>query len=84
VKEINLYAWFGQRELDYCPKHFVKANTPLTQERRLWILEKLQGRFYCQQIKNIDLRTLLDDIVEMSVPYFEDPQEAILYELTWS
>ncbi len=84
MNDINLLTWFGQRQLDFCPKHFVKTNTPLTDERRMWIFEKLQGRFYCQQVDRLDLRMLLDDITELSVPFFEDPQEAILYELMWS
>ena len=76
MKDINLLTWFGQRELDHCPKHFIKTNTPLTDESHLWILQKLHGRYH---IVNNNL-----DLFSDPYPCFEDPQEAILYELTWS
>jgi hypothetical protein len=78
--DINLFTWFCNRELIYCPPHFIKTNTPVTIEAKLWILEKCIGRYcYLQQIN--------DDIwlnVDLNFPAFEDPKEAILYELTWS
>ncbi len=72
---INLYTWYGQRELDYCPMHFILSNTPITQESKSWILEKLNGRFY--------LGSTIHDLFMESFPSFEDPQEALMYELTW-
>jgi hypothetical protein len=71
---INYNTWFSERQLDFCPKHFVKCQAPLTTESKLWVYETLKGRFY---ISDLDL--WLDSTV-----YFEDPQEATLYELTWS
>lgn len=73
---INLFTWYGQRELDYCPVHFVQTNTPITEESKNWILEKLNGRFYLGTLNNPTF--FLD-----AFPLFEDPQEATLYELTW-
>jgi hypothetical protein len=86
MKEINLMTWFSERELDFCPKHFVKTNTPLSPERREWIVENCKGRYYVQSINDFTGVNLLslDDLMEFAVPYFEDPQEAILYELKWS
>ena len=71
---INLQTWFSERQLDFCPKHFVKCQAPLTTEAKLWVYETLKGRFYIS-----DVELWLESIV-----YFEDPQEATLYELTWS
>lgn len=86
---INLETWFSDRELNYCPKHFVMASTPLTQESKIWILERLHGRFYIQQGYWKSWRstvTTTKPIVPSmeNIPYFEDPSEATLYELTWS
>lgn len=75
---INLYTWFTERQLDFCPKHFIKASTPIDDDKLFWVLEKLQGRFYLS--KN-NVATFLDLTTEI---YFEDSQEAMLYELTWS
>ena len=69
--------WFSDREVNFKPPHFVMTNTHITKESKFWILKNLKGRFalieydYITRIKKI-------------VPAFEDPQEAILYELAWS
>jgi hypothetical protein len=61
------------RELDFAPNHFVISNTKLTTDSKIWILEKLTGRF-----------AIVGDVVFSSlVPAFEDPKEALFYELTW-
>lgn len=76
---INLQTWFAQRELDYCPKHFVKANTQITEQSKLWVLEKLTGRFF---ISRTVISMYGDD--SEGVIYFENPQEAVFYEIAWS
>lgn len=80
IDDINLYTWFTNRELDYVPKHFVTADTPLTPEAREWVLEKLSGRFATTAYPF--------DYISNSFPSvriaFEDPKEAVFYELTWS
>jgi len=80
MKELNPIAWFGTRELSVVPRHFVKANTPRTDESYQWVLTKLNGRF-C--ISN-DMKTsgALLDLSQYF--YFEDSAEAMLYELRWS
>jgi hypothetical protein len=94
MNSVNITTWFGERELDFCPKHFVKTVTPVTTESKLWILERLTGRFYIQSHSNFlspmklnlpasQSRTMLYKTTE-EVPYFENPAEATLYELTWS
>lgn len=74
IDNINLYTWFTDRELSFAPDHFVRTTTPVTPESREWILEKLIGRFSLEgsSISFIGL-----------MPAFEDPKEAVFYELTW-
>jgi|688.fasta_scaffold2303217_2 hypothetical protein len=74
--QINLHTWFQNRELEHCPIHFVQAQTPITSESKIWVLERLKGRFYIEPSLSFADR--------LPVPYFEDPEEATLYELTWS
>lgn len=74
---INIDTWLKYREMEFCPKHFVLANTQLTEKSKLWVLERLHGRFYIMS----DFTSLFD---EQQRIYFEDPQEAVFYELTWS
>lgn len=76
---INVETWNKARELPFCPKHFVLANTKLTDDRKLWVLERLHGRFYVSD----ETTALFDEDCNVNI-YFEDPQEAVFYELTWS
>lgn len=75
VDDINLSTWFMNRELDFVPAHFVKSSTSLSDEAKSWVLEKLVGRF---AISNAD--TFFNGLPTIS---FEDPKEAVFYELTW-
>ena len=87
---VNPLHWFGNRELEYTPKHFTIARTPLTEESKLWILNTLTGRFSVFHAEeNID--DIFDSVITvftsaniMGRPAFEDPTEAVFYELTWS
>lgn len=74
LDDINLYTWFMDRELDFVPSHFVTSKTALTDDSRLWILEKLTGRFAI---------TGTEGFFGSLTPSFEDPKEAVFYELTW-
>ena len=80
--ELNTSTWYTERELSYCPKHFVKASTALSQDRYIWIQEKLHGRYYVAKNLANDLESILSD--RNDFPFFEDPQEAVYYELVWS
>ncbi len=80
IDDINLYTWFTDRELDYVPKHFTLASTPVTSESREWVLEKLSGRFATTSIP-FDYQTNHFPNVRIA---FENPKEAVFYELTWS
>lgn len=85
--KINPQVWFGERFLSFTPVHFCIATTPLTSQSKLWIYNKLSGRF---SIVNNTIDS--DSLDSLSVfvglvsgrPAFEDPKEATLYELTWS
>lgn len=80
---IDLITWHTNRFLDYKPDHFVIAKTPVTNESHLWIYCKLKGRFSLTSINTSDYIDPFDVFAE-NYPAFEDPQEAIFYELTWS
>lgn len=75
---INLNTWYDGRQVDVCPKHFVRAQTELDEEKQFWVLEKLSGRFHIKDNKTRNL-FFYDRVI-----YFEDPHEAVVYELTWS
>lgn len=81
---INLHTWYSERELDYCPKHFVSVNTPIDDEKHLWILENLKGRYHIGSKTRSNNEESLLSLFDDMYPYFEDMQEAVLYELTWS
>lgn len=78
---INLYTWFSERKLDFLPVHFIATNTFVDDDRHIWVLEKCTGRYYIGSRKDTDdwLSLLTESVI-----YFEDPQEAVLYQLTWS
>lgn len=68
IDDINLETWFVDREISRVPDHFTHTKTPIGMDARAWILEKLRGRFV---------------ITPNFCPAFEDPKEAVFYELTW-
>lgn len=79
---IDPLVWFSDRELKFAPKHFTTAHSLLTLDGKKWIMNKLRGRFALVHPKD---GFGLDDILGTNlVPAFEDPQEAVLYELMWS
>lgn len=77
INDINLNTWFMDRELDFVPDHFVKSKTSLTPAAREWVLETLIGRF-----------AIMHSVFSSGGgPYaiaFEDPKEALFYELKWA
>ena len=77
--------WYSNRELDYTPKHFVISTTELTMESKIWILNKLSGRFSVvkwSEQSDDDIFNIFTDT--NGRPAFEDPRELVMYELTWS
>ncbi len=84
---INIQAWYNDRELKFTPIHFVVSKTALTTESKLWIINTLKGRYsILQGQQDIDMQKnpwmFISDLE--TVPAFEDPKEAVLYELTWA
>ena len=87
--ELEPFTWCSERQLPNKPKHFVVSKTPITEESKRWIFDKLRGRFALVEYENTitamdmggsyDLMSTLD-----TYPAFEDPAEAVFYELTWS
>ena len=59
---INPLHWFSNREIEYTPKHFTLAKTPLTEESKLWILNTLIGRFSVYHADEMDQ----DDVLSIT------------------
>ena len=80
MREFNPKVWFGERELFHVPPHFVKCETPVTPETIQWIECTLIGRYALSSFSESD--TFFWDSKQYI--YFEDPKEAMMYELRWS
>jgi hypothetical protein len=73
--EVDYITWFTDRGITECPVHFVKAKTPITHDRIIWVYENLRGRFYTPKYYNrFDAKYIS----------FEDPAESMFYDLRWS
>jgi len=82
-EDINLDTWNTNRLLtDQVPNHFTIVRTPSTKENMHWILEKMHGRF--SMVVNVNPNQ--DDFLSyyQKTYAFEDPKEAVQFELTWS
>lgn len=80
--KIDPVTWFSERKLAFTPAHFTVSNTTLTPESSQWILNNLSGRFSI-----VPDETTVGGIMFLpffGYPAFEDPREAVIYELTWS
>lgn len=81
--EVNPSVWYGTRELPDVPPHFVKTSAPVTSESLFWVKSKLVGRYSVYIVPiTLSSRTLTDS--GNTVIYFENPGEAMMYELRWS
>lgn len=79
---LNISNWFSKRELSHVPPHFTKCSTPLTGDApMIWIMSKLSGRYATTVGSSAVSSFILDQQTDI---YFEDPAEAMLYELRWS
>lgn len=80
MKEISPIEWFGNRLLTFCPPHFIKSTTPVSENNRLlWIENNLHGRYAFW----FEVGHQIVNGSDMFVA-FEDPGDAMLYELYWS
>jgi hypothetical protein len=77
--EIDPYIWFGKRQVNFHPKHFVLSDTLLTLDSKQWVLDNINGRFCIVHTSQIFL-------VEYNLGNiaFENPKDAMFYELKWS
>lgn len=83
--KLDPLVWFDARRVEFEPKHFVRAKTNITEESKKWIEKTLTGRYYIPNGHNFDTNVLLYGFNPTPfVPSFEDPSEAVFYELTWS
>ena len=80
--KIDPVTWFSERKLAFTPVHFTVSNTALTTESSQWILNNLRGRFSIVTDRSDDTGLVL--MAFFGYPAFEDPREAVIYELTWS
>lgn len=81
---VDPYSWFGEREVAFTPPHFIITKTPISPESKGWIHANLRGRFsivYGDESPDGDVITI---IWMAGCPAFEDPQEALAYELKWA
>jgi len=79
--QLDPITWFSERELTYTPKHFIVTTHPCTEESKQWVLDKLTGRF---SITYPSVSNTIYELITPSCIAFEDPQEAVFYELKWS
>ena len=78
---IDPYIWFAEREVKFLPKHFTISNTELTIQSKQWVLDNLKGRFCI--VHNVSNQIFLIDFYLGNIA-FEDPKDAVFYELKWS
>lgn len=80
--------WYSERKVNFTPKHFVFSNTPVTKESLSWVVNTLKGRFSLEaKVQDLDISisslSILNNYTFEHIA-FEDPKEAVLFELTWS
>lgn len=85
MKAINPITWFSDRELRYNPGHFILVRIPIDNDRMEWILDNLSGRFCLVDTPGLSSGTGYSHNVQDwgYYPAFEDPAEAIHYQLIW-
>jgi|TARA_R110002167_G_scaffold57683_1_gene163174 hypothetical protein len=83
IEDINSNTWYSNRFIkDQVPNHFTITRTPSASENFEWILERLHGRFCL--VSNVN-ENESDWMSYYQKTYaFEDPKEAVQFELTWS
>ena len=81
IEDINKSTWFINRYVNHVPCHFVPTRTPVSDENLAWVYQKTFGRFsiIAPAESNNDL-----SFYNIKLYSFEDPKEAVQYELTWS
>ena len=75
----NPYIWFGQLELTFVPKHFIKCPSTVSIASKYWVINNATGRFAFAEGDERG-HSLFNDIYV----YFENNADAIMFELLWS
>lgn len=81
MKELDPLVWFSKREVHHIPRHFTRTATPLTTESTIWVMTTLKGRYGQANGAQGSSKFGVD---WANYFYFEDPAEAMMYELRWS
>ena len=84
IEDINKSTWFTKRYVEHVPCHFVTASTPVDDENLAWVYQKTHGRFSIVQPTDDRYRNDETYFYNIKVYAFEDPKEAVQFELTWS
>lgn len=80
VEDLKPEIWYVDRQLSFCPKHFVKVDIPYTDEMLDYVLHTLTGRFaILETFVNVEQDYLLTGLYKFIC--FEDTSEALLYQL---
>lgn len=86
--QIDPIQWYSNRRLHFEPTHFVRAKTLLNKKSQNWIVDTLRGRYTFVPNTSDDSNMFGSPGLQIDVfdyvPSFEDPSEAVFYELTWS
>lgn len=76
LDKINMNEWLIDRRLPTIPVHFVKANTAITDRAIIrWIEDTLTGRY--------SLLGGLSIFRQSYTVWFENPEEAVFFDLKW-
>ena len=80
---INPQIWFAKRELSFIPAHFIQSKVPLYGNSLDWIVNQTSGRYAILHNLQTQEDSFLITMANYGYPAFENPQEAIMYELKW-
>ena len=84
MRDIDPLVWFGTREVTPVPKHFIRTPTSTSPESLLWVITRLKGRYSLSTVIEEESSVLvLGNDIHQAI-YFEDPSEAMMFELRWS
>lgn len=84
MNELDINIFFFQRQMGYCPIHFVHSKLPITPVRYKWILNNTKGRFFVAGY-GAPWHASMSDMAKFSgTPAFEDPKDLLMFELSMS
>ena len=81
MHDINPLVWYSNLEIDTIPPHFVKSSTSVTEDNYFWVKTKITGRYTISAVPINDVDMIFD---LRPYVFFENPSDAMLYELRWS